>query len=160
MSRRRYWLALAVIAADQLTKVWARSLSAPLALLPGLFQARHTENTGIAFSLISGAPWLVTLLTAALILAALWLLRDRPIDRLGGTGAALALGGAVSNLIDRVWQGSVTDWIEPLFVRFAVFNLADALLVTGIALVALSLLLHPQAWDKASDPHTKEKPHG
>ena len=71
MSRRRFFLALAVIAADQLTKVWARSLSAPLVLLPGLFQARHTENTGIAFSLLSGAPWLVTLLTAALILAAL-----------------------------------------------------------------------------------------
>ena len=52
----------------------------------------------------------------------------------------MMLGGALGNLWDRLFLGYVPDMIEFLFVRFAVFNLADAGLVTGCALVMLALL--------------------
>ena len=147
MKRWQLAVSLAVLAADQATKVWALKLTAVFPLLPGIAQARHTENTGVSFSLLSDAPWLTVALTLALLALALLLLRGREGDAAGRLGIGLAFGGALGNLTDRLLRGSVTDFIELLFVRFAVFNVADAALVVGIALVALSLLLRPDAWN-------------
>ena len=81
------------------------------------------------------------LLSAVLVAVLLYLLCFRkdllPFSR---TGLLLALGGGIGNLVDRIVQGGrVTDFIEPLFVRFAVFNLADVAIVLGAALTILSL---------------------
>lgn len=151
-------IAAAVLCIDQGAKLWARGLTAPLPLIPGILQARHTENTGVAFSLLSSMPRLTGLLTVVLLIAAALLLRGRAGEPIGRTGAALAFGGAIGNLIDRLLHGSVTDWIEPLFMRFAVFNIADAALVIGIALVIYSLFRSPDAWNRQPKPGDSEEP--
>ena len=55
------------------------------------------------------------------------------------TGLMMMLGGAAGNLADRLLSGYVPDMIEFLFIRFAVFNVADACLVTGCGLVIWNL---------------------
>ena len=55
-------------------------------------------------------------------------------------GLMMIVGGAAGNALDRLTQGYVTDMLEPLFVRFAVFNLADACLVIGCLLVLPEIL--------------------
>ena len=75
--------------------------------------------------------------------------RHRPL-RLGGLAAGLMLGGAVGNLVDRLLRGSVKDMFECLFVRFAVFNAADAFLTVGAVLMAISILAFPKEWNSLS----------
>ena len=140
------WIALLVIAADQVTKRLALSLKAPVTLIPGVLGLRLTRNTGVAFSLLSGTPWLVILLSAAILAGGGLLLRRYRLGALSRTGAMLIAGGALSNMISRIIEGSVIDMVEFLFVNFAVFNAADIALTVGCGLMILSLLIRPDEW--------------
>ncbi len=144
--RKFGWIALLVIAADQVTKRLALSLQAPVTVIPGILGLRLTRNTGVAFSLLSGVPWLVTVLSAAVLVLGGCLLRRYRLGALTRTGAMLIAGGALSNLISRVAEGSVIDMVEFLFVNFAVFNAADIALTVGCGLLILSLLIRPDEW--------------
>lgn len=146
--RKMLWIPFLVLAADQLTKAWARTLTAPITVLPGILQLRLCGNTGMAFSLLSGNPMLLSAGTVLLLIGGWLILRRAVLGPVSRAAAMLILGGAVSNLIDRLFLGSVTDMIEVLFVRFAVFNVADAAVVIGCGLMAISLLACPKEWEK------------
>jgi signal peptidase II len=114
------------------------------------FSLFRTHNTGIAFSLLSdfGSAGLVVL-TAAVTGFVLYLARQTtPQQRWARIGFALIIGGALGNLIDRVWLGYVVDYL--LFHlpnwSFAVFNLADAFITVGAGLVIIEELI---AWRKS-----------
>ena len=140
------WIALLVIATDQVTKRLALSLETPVTLIPGVLGLRLTRNTGVAFSLLSGSPVLVTVISVVvLVIGGLLLWRFR-LGALSLTGAMLIVGGALSNMLSRVFEGSVIDMIEFLFVNFAVFNAADIALTVGCGLLILSILFRPDEW--------------
>ncbi|MGQ3036815.1 MAG: signal peptidase II, partial [Neoaquamicrobium sediminum] len=101
----------------------------------------RTHNTGIAFSMfsdLSGVALIV--LTLAVVGLVTWIaLRTEEDQRLARLGFALIVGGALGNLIDRVWHGYVIDYVLfhlPTW-SFAIFNLADAFISVGAALVIL-----------------------
>ena len=136
-------LAVAVVALDRATKHWAmRTLAQPVVALEGVLRWRYCENTGAAFSALSGSGTVVLVLSAILlvVLAAYLLFRPRI-----PWGAQLCLwavvAGGASNLFDRLVWGFVVDFIEPLFVSFAVFNVADCFIVLGVLGAALTVLL-------------------
>lgn len=146
--RHYLWIALISLIADQLTKHWARGLTQPMTLIPGVIGLRYAENTGMAFSLLSGQPWLLGVLSAVLIIAGWLVLRRYRLGRLSRVAAMLMLGGAVGNMIDRFFTGYVVDMIEVLAFRFAIFNVADACLTVGCCLMAVSLLFKPDEWSE------------
>lgn len=150
------WIAVLVLAADQASKYLARRMTSPVTLIPGLLGLRHCENTGMAFSLLSGMPWMLGVLSLLLIGVGIWVLRDYKLGLWSKTAAMLMLGGAVGNMIDRLLRGAVTDMIEVLAFQFAVFNVADAALVVGCMLMALTLLLCPDDWQKR-EQHKKQE---
>jgi len=134
-------ITILVILADRVTKILAESLPADgVTLLPGLLGLRRGMNTGIAFSLLSGHPRLLGIFSILIILIVCLCLRGRSLSRLAKTGLALMLGGALSNAWDRLFSGAVPDMIEFLFVRFAIFNVADAALVIGCVLLMIAVL--------------------
>ena len=135
---RMYGAALAVILLDRLTK--AAFHDADTVLLPGVVALRGTRNEGMAFSLLSGQNALLALGAALFIAAALIYARRKRLNRLCQYGLGLLAGGAAGNLIDRIFCGCVIDFIEPLFVRFAVFNAADIGVTAGVALLLIHLL--------------------
>ena len=141
---RLWWLLLPVIAVDRLCKLAAIAALAPHGVqtaIPGILSWAFVKNTGAAFGILSG-NWLLPLLTAALIIALLVFLLHRPeADALLRTGLWLIIGGGLGNLYDRIVYGSVTDFIEPLFVRFAVFNLADVAICVGACIAAIAMLI-------------------
>lgn len=138
--KRYLWIALAAFLADRGTKLlWDRIPAGGVTLIPGILGLRPARNTGMAFSLLSGHPWLLAILSLAVLLGAFLFLRGKQLRPLAWTGLMLMLGGAVGNLLDRLFLGWVPDMIEFLFVRFAIFNVADACLTVGCGLVILDL---------------------
>ena len=156
--KKYWWIAVLVAALDQLTKALARSLSAPVTLIPGVIGLRYAENTGMAFSLFSGAPWMLGVLSLALMVFGALALRRYSLGPWSRLAAMLILGGAVGNMIDRLFAGFVVDMIEVLAFRFAIFNAADACLCVGCGLMALSLLVRPDEWRKANDQPSDTDP--
>ena len=139
-------IVVAVIAIDQIAKLIALArlpLGEPIDLLPVLTLYR-VENTGIAFSFLSGSGFpLIALTVAILVVVVAFWVRATDGGRLAAAGFALILGGAIGNLIDRVRLGSVVDF---LLLHFGdrtlfVFNLADAALTLGPVLLILVYLL-------------------
>lgn len=146
---RKYgWIALLVLILDQISKLAARQLRSAITLIPGVLGLKYAENTGMAFSLLAGKPWLLGILSGVLILLGYGFLRRYRLGTPAAVAAMLMLGGAVGNMIDRLFTGYVVDMIEVLFVDFAIFNIADAALTVGCALMAWSLLFRPKDWSE------------
>ena len=150
MIRRYGWIALLVLAADQAVKYLACRLRATFTLIPRVLAFTYAENTGMAFSLLSGRSWLLGLISAAVIVLGLLALRRYRLGPLPSVAAMLMLGGAAGNMIDRLLHGYVVDMFEVLLFRFAIFNVADAALTVGCVLMAASLLFNPKDWSNVS----------
>ena len=137
-----FWgIVIAVLIADRITKELAPGIPAEgITLIPGVIGLRYAENVGAAFSMLSGAPRLLGVLSLALIAGGYLWLRKKEISPLPLTGLALMAGGASGNMFDRLIRGFVPDMIETQFVNFPVFNAADSCLVIGCVLVMVSIL--------------------
>ncbi len=162
-AKRWFWIAPAVVAVDQAVKAYAflclrqtdmfSSYLPVQTLIPGVLQMRYAENTGMAFSLLDGMPWLLGVASVAAIWLGWLILRRYRLGTLSRIAAMLMLGGAVGNMIDRFFRGYVVDMFEVLFVNFAVFNVADAALTVGAGLMAASLLFCAGEWEEKDAKH-------
>jgi signal peptidase II len=94
----------------------------------------HITNTGAAFSILQDQTLFLTITSfvglAAILLFFFYPPLDHPLLRFA---LGLQLGGAIGNLIDRVWRGSVTDFIQ--FPHYPAFNVADSSICIGVAIL-------------------------
>lgn len=166
---RVLWLTLIIVSVDQLTKVWVKLTMLPhesIRIVGDLFKFTFTENPGMAFGLSLGSKLFLTLFSivaTGLIAAYLWHVRKGPVGY--RVALSLILGGAIGNIIDRVfygaiwgynrllygdvvdfihidvWSGMVPDSIPLLGGRFlAVFpigNIADLAIIGGVATIII-----------------------
>jgi signal peptidase II len=143
----RQWIGLAAVAgaafaADQVTKM---IVSSALALgeeveVFGPLSIHHVQNSGIAFGLFPTATEVVIILTG---IAVTWMLvffaRSGSRHPILPVALGLLLGGSLSNLVDRVRLGHVTDFLDLSY--WPAFNLADMFIVAGVAVLIGALLL-------------------
>jgi signal peptidase II len=118
-------------------------------LIPNVLHFTYVRNSGAAFSLFQGHEWLRWLsLVVSLVLVAIGLFRSLPnIWEQLGLGSILA--GAAGNGIDRVFFGSVVDFIDVRLINFAVFNWADVSINLGIiCLLIYNLTYRPTRLDR------------
>lgn len=137
--------ALGAIALDQITKLAALlwlSPGMPVPVTPG-FSLTLGFNTGASFGMLAGTmadrPWLMVVLTGALtVMFGLFALQAE--NRLERYGFALIVGGALGNIIDRMRQGAVTDFLNFYWREWhwPSFNMADVAITCGAALVLLA----------------------
>ena len=142
----------ALVGIDQLIKLWAVQVLQPVGampLIPHVVELRFVLNQGMAFSLLSGKQLFLIIATSAALLAVAYGLFFRSRGRYLQQ-AALLLGGGIGNLIDRVLNGEVVDYINLLFMRFAVFNFADICVCVGVALWVLVIFLDELHADDAA----------
>ena len=129
---------IALVIGDQLIKLLVIEYLEPIGSLPlidGFLQLRYAENTGAAFGSFSGHTTALSVFTFVAILAGtIYLLSKKLKFGVEYVCIALIIAGGAGNLIDRVFRGFVVDYIEPLFIDFAIFNFAD-ILVTCSAVV-------------------------
>ncbi len=137
-----------VLIADRVTKILAeRSLSMgnPVEVIPGFFQLTLVHNTGMAFGLLAsasipGKAWLLTAVSAGLLVAIVWFAwRAGPLTTMTTVGIVAMLSGAVGNILDRLLYGYVVDFFD-FYVGSAhwpAFNIADAMICTGVGLLVI-----------------------
>jgi signal peptidase II len=121
-----------VLALDQGTKqivVASLRRSESVSVFPGL-ELTNTRNTGVAFGALEGSGAVVgVLIGLALILLVGYFAMNARRSWLW-LPAGMLMGGALGNLVDRVREGAVIDFIDP--VAWPAFNLADAAIVVGV----------------------------
>ena len=144
---RRVWSMAAIVLAaalDQGLKVLAEHTlgGGKVLSLEPIVALRYVRNSGAAFSLFSAHTELLSIGTGILLAAGVAVLMSKKIKSgLLYTALTMIVAGGLGNLIDRVRLGYVIDYIDPLFVKFAVFNFADCLITVGAALLILWLIL-------------------
>ena len=144
MIRLPYWIALAVVLLDQLSKAWALTHltgRGVVPLLPGLLQQRLVFNTGAAFSMLEGNATGLGLVSAVVAIGlVVWIQTSGTMSRWQSAGMGLLLGGAIGNGLDRWRLGSVVDFLEFEPIDFPVFNLADVAINLAVACLVIDLL--------------------
>jgi signal peptidase II len=153
MPRLAYALiAAGVFVADQVTKGLVESRIPPflvVPVIPHFFNLTNTKNPGAAFGLFadSPTPWktaflvVVSALLIATVISVVW--RSRRLDWQAGLGLSLILGGALSNLADRIRFGRVVDFLDLYFRNYHwyTFNVADSAIVVGACLLIVRVMV-------------------
>lgn len=141
-----------LVVVDQLIKRWAVLVLQPagaITLLPGIVELRYYLNDGMAFSMLAGKQTLLIGMTSIMLVCVLLLLLLRKMGTWERVAWTLILGGGIGNLIDRILNGVVVDYINLLFMNFAVFNFADICITCGVALLILWILYDSYKNDRA-----------
>ena len=125
-----------IAACDQIIKLIVVSNAAVLPIvIPGVVSIVFVKNTGAAFSILQGGRVFFLIFTPIVLAAMLWLVRKGIITgRVSIAALAMVFGGALGNFVDRAVLGYVIDYVQPEFINFAVFNLADCFVVIGCLL--------------------------
>jgi signal peptidase II len=157
-------IAAAVVVIDRVTKTYIRSAYTSWDVTPvigGFFNIVHTENPGAAFGIFADSPsaWssmllvAVSLVVMAIIGVMLWRPRPSALQAPGlvSVGLALVFGGALGNVWDRLFGGTVTDFLQVFFgsYEFPSFNAADSAITVGAALLLIDL------WRTRHQHHTE-----
>ncbi len=134
-------LASLVIIFDQITKVILRETLelGDREWLAEFFAFSHIANDGGAFGFFSGQNTILAVSAVVAIGVVAIYYFFPPLDHwLIRSGLALILGGAIGNLLDRIYQGHVTDFID--FIHFPAFNVADAAINVGVAAIVIAII--------------------
>lgn len=110
----------------------------------GIFRFHLVYNTGGAWSIFSDATWALGAFSLVVCIALTAYLALTPQHPNTGEliGISLVVAGGIGNAIDRFTLGFVVDFIEPTFIDFPIFNIADIGVTCGIILFIVSLLIH------------------
>ena len=148
--RKFYWIAALTVIVDQATKWACTRLTGSVTLIPRVLALTYAENTGMAFSMLSGHSWMLGVVSAVCILVGWLVMRRYTLGTTSRIAAMLMLGGAAGNMIDRFLRGYVVDMFEALFVDFAIFNVADIFICVGVGLTALGMVLDEMQKERKS----------
>ena len=150
------WLlaSILIIALDQLTKALVLRALVPYQpheAIPHVLNWTLAFNTGAAFSFLAGGSgwqvWLFGVLAVIVcIVLIVWLARTERGEWRTALPLALIVGGALGNLVDRVFRGQVTDFIQVYWHQWSwpAFNVADSAITVGAAFLLLDALFEPK----------------
>ena len=133
-----------VIAVDLVSKHFTTNYYTEKNIIPYLINFKSQENTGAAWSIFSNATLaLIIISTIAIVFIILYIIFAKDNSILFFISFSFILGGAIGNLIDRIYFGYVRDFIQFAFwEKFPVFNIADSFLTIGIFCLILHYLIH------------------
>lgn len=155
-------VAILILIADQGLKYWVTVNIAldtgHVTLIPGVLELTNIHNNGAAFSMLEHAPhWIFIIFTLVFAAIAVFCLRRNVVHgKVGRWSVVLVLAGAVGNCIDRILSGYVVDMFNFLFVRFAVFNLADIFIVVAGITLCLHVIFYRGDGSEEGEPTPKK----
>lgn len=138
-----------MVCSDQLLKYWAIQDLAPLGVSKPFIKIGkteiinlcYTENHGAAFSIMSDQKWFtIGFALAAMVIFAVFMIKHYRKSKFVMVMTSLVVSGGIGNIIDRINNGYVVDYIEVRLFRFAIFNFADILVTVGIFILLIYFL--------------------
>ena len=112
-----------------------------LEVLDGILRLRYVENTGAVFGSFAAHTLVLTIFSIILLSVTIYfLVTNKSKSKFVNFCLLLMVSGGIGNIIDRIRLHYVVDYIEPLFVDFAVFNFADCLITVGAAMLIVYLI--------------------
>ncbi len=159
MRKFRYCIIAAIILVDQAAKLIVRNtmqIGESFSVIGDFFKITHISNTGGAMSLFEGNLLLLTALPVAAMAAAVWYMEKHPKAHWTLLLAIeMIVSGGIGNLIDRIWKGSVTDFLD--FTAIPgwewIFNIADIAVCAG----CLLLVVYIFKFDKSEDANDADR---
>lgn len=137
-------LCLGLIGADQLIKLLVIEYLKPIQyfdVLEGILRLRYVENTGAIFGSFAAHTAFLTVFSVILLgVTIFFLIKNKNQNKFVKFCLLFMISGGIGNIIDRIRLHYVVDYIEPLFVDFAVFNFADCLITVGAFLLIFYLI--------------------
>ena len=152
-----YIIILIGILIDQFSKWMVLSFLKPVgstAIIPSILHLTYTENDGAAFSMLAGHQFFLILITLLFIIVIFYFFLRLPKNRRYfelNLSFAMILSGAISNLLDRIFRNFVVDFIDLRIIGFAIFNVADMLVVGGCILLIYQLFLNKELLNDDND---------
>lgn len=135
---------ISVLLVDQVSKYLVRlnmDLGESIPVIEELFHLTYIENPGAAFGMLANKTALFVILTLVIVGVMVYLaLKMANKKSWSFYTFALVIGGALGNLVDRVYKGTVTDMFD--FRIWPIFNVADMALVVGLLYIAYRLIFH------------------
>ena len=163
MRRLELAIAVVVVVLDQWTKALVRGrleLHESVDVFGGWLSLTRVHNTGAAFGMLNAADFpfktvLLMIVAGAALAGVAWYAASLPeSNKVARLGIAGVLGGAIGNLIDRATAGYVLDFVDAYWSgwHFWAFNVADAAITVGVALLLLDVALDFLGYRRASNP--------
>ncbi len=156
-----------LIGADQLFKFLVIEYLKPVGfvnVIDGILRLRYVENTGAIFGSFATHTAVLTVFSVVLLVATvIFLIKNKNKSKLVNICLILMISGGVGNIIDRIRLKYVVDFIEPLFVDFAVFNFADCLITVGAFALIIYLfvdIVKDSKKEKSAKLNTSENDNG
>ena len=157
------WIAVVVVILDQLTKYIASTsleIYQPVAVMP-MFNWTLMHNTGAAFSFLANENgwqrWFFAVIAVVVsVVIVLWIKRLEQHEKWQAAALALILGGAIGNVIDRIWLGYVVDFIDIYYEssHWPAFNVADSAIFIGVAMIIIDSIREYRTEQK--NKHSKQ----
>lgn len=149
MKKNNIILIFLLVLLDQLTKyicILKLKHISSFEIIKDFFYLTYVENSGVAFGLFSGARYVFIFITIIILIFCFKYYKKTvksKIDNVFNIALDLIIAGAIGNLLDRIFRGYVVDMLHFVFFGndFAVFNIADALVVSGTILIIIAVLL-------------------
>ena len=133
-----------MILADYFSKVAAVEYLKPghtTPLIKNIFHLTYCENTGGAFSIFEGNPYILAVISLVLIGALItYIAMKKPKNHVLMCSLSMIVAGGLGNIIDRVTKGFVVDFFDFCAINFAIFNVADIFVCCGMALLAYYII--------------------
>lgn len=156
MKKNIYWLTIILLCIDQSIKVIVTKnmlLLKSITIIPNFFNITYVENTGGAWSILSSNTFLLTIISAIVLIGLnIYLSKKEKYSKLEIISYGLIMPGVLGNFIDRLINNAVIDYLDfKIFnYNFPIFNFADILIVCGIAIMMLEILIEERGIKNAS----------
>ena len=112
-------------------------------LLKNVLNITYVHNYGAAFSIFTGARWILVLITIVVLnIIYIFFIKNKKLNKYQTIVYSMLLGGIMGNLIDRFFYGYVIDYIDIRLFNFAIFNIADSLIVISVILLIVEEVLY------------------
>lgn len=144
---RYYFIALFIIALDQLTKwfiVRKMELGESIGVIDNFFYITSHRNRGAAWGILEGQMWLFYIITILVAIGIVYYMekhaKGKPLFQIS---LAFILGGAIGNFIDRLFRKEVVDFLDTYIFKydFPIFNIADSALTIGVVLMFIQMMI-------------------
>lgn len=145
-----WFIAIILVGIDQLVKIWAVGALAgnpAIEIIPGFFQLNYVENFGAAFGILQNQRLVFLALTLPFLGAVAYAMKRYRFRKPFAIMIMVLTGGALGNLLDRMFRGFVVDYLDVIFGNFydfPVFNFADICIVVSTILIAVWVIFREE----------------